>query len=402
MDDCEIVVENESMNRFVLIALLAACGSKVSNNAPCLSANPPPECSIACDPGGNDCPPGYYCGANGTCTADCTPGGNECADNQVCDATGHCVDTAPDADCPSVNFTATPTTPTVHLILDQSGSMTEDYGNTDRWNGLRNALIDPTNGVVTNLESKVIFGATLYSGVSRDVNGTQVGIAPCPRLISRPRALNNYTVIRDMLNAANPIEDTPTAESIDAIRADFAANPPMAGSPPIIVLATDGLPDTCADADPPNQTRQNAANAVTVTAAQNAFTAGIKLFFLFVGDAGQAGTHPQRMANAGMGLDPVSGTAPFYEATDPAALTAAFNQIIGGVLSCELDLDGNVDVSQAASGTVILNGVPLTYGTDWELVDSNTIRLLGGACTTLTTSASPTVTAEFPCGAVIL
>ena len=392
------------MNRFVLIALLVACGSKNNNTAPCESANPPAECTTACDPASQNCPPGYYCGDNGTCTADCTQGGNECPPEQTCDGTGHCVspDLTPDADCPSVNFTATQTIPTVHLLLDQSGSMVDPYGTTDRWNALRSALISST-GVVSKLRDKLIFGATMYSAVSQDDgNGRQVGVAPCPRLISRPRVANNFNPIRQMLMNASPIEDTPTAESIDAVVADFAANPPMAGSPPIIVLATDGLPDTCADADPPNTSRQNAANAVTVTAAQKAFTAGLPLYFLFVGDAGQAGTHPQRMANAGAGLDPVSGTATYYEATDPAALEAAFNQIIGGTLSCELDLDGNVDVSQASSGTVILNGVPLTYGTDWELVDMNTIRLLGASCQTLQSSASPTVTAEFPCGAVIL
>jgi hypothetical protein len=32
----------------------------------------------------------------------------------------------------------------------------------------------------------------------------------------------------------------------------------------------------------------------------------------------QAGTHPQQMANAGAGMDPVTGRAPFYVATDPA------------------------------------------------------------------------------------
>lgn len=297
---------------------------------------------------------------------------------------------------------AKPVIPTVHLLLDQSGSMTARYGNTDRWNAMRDALIDPTTGVVAALESKVVFGATMYSSRSQNVGGTQVGIAPCPSLTTASRALNNFSAIQQMLQSADPIEDTPTAPSIDAIRADFAANPPTAGSPPIIVLATDGLPDTCEDADPPNQTRQDAANAKTVEAAQAAFTAGIKLFFLFVGDAGQAGSHPQRMANAGVGEDPLTGTAPFYEATNPAQLTAAFNTIINGVLSCELDLDGNVDASQASSGVVLLNGSPLNYGTDWEMVDSNTIRLIGAACDTLKNSASPTVSAEFPCGAILL
>jgi len=393
------------MQRLLLLCLVVACGSKNPGTPPCESSNPPPSCSVACDPAAPDCPRGSYCSDSGTCTLDCTPGGDECGPDQQCTDDGHCIpiEVGPDANCPSVNFTATPTIPTVQLLLDQSGSMIDPYGTSgNRWDGLRYALIDPTDGVVRKLEQKVVFGVTLYSGVSQDQNGTQVGVAPCPRLISRGRQLNNYPAIKNLLQAQNPIEDTPTAESIDAVRADFAAKPPASGSPPIIVLATDGLPDTCADADPPNQTRQNAANAVTVTAAQNAYAAGIKLFFLFVGDAGQAGTHPQRMANAGAGQNVNTGTAPYYEATDPAALTAAFNQIIGGALSCDLDLDGNVDASQASSGTVILNGTPLSYPTDWTLVDSNTIRLLGAACTTLMNSAMPSVTAEFPCGAVIL
>lgn len=346
------------------------------------------------------CPVGFHCNDSGTCDAQCTLGGTDCPAGQVCDPTGNCVD---EFDCPSVNFTATPTTPTVQLLLDQSGSMTAAYGNTDRWNAMRDALIDPTNGVVAQLQSQVVFGATLYSSVSQDVNGTQMGVQPCPALTSTAsRALDNFTQVETLLNGAEPSEDTPTAESIDAIRMDFAANPPAAGSPPIIVLATDGLPDTCADADPPNQTRQDAANAVTVTAAQNAFTAGIRLFFLFVGDASQAGTHPQRMANAGAGQDPITGTATYYEANSPAALTDAFHSIINGVLSCDLDLDGNVDPAQADTGTVVLDGMTLTYGTDWDLVDSNTIRLLGSACSTLINASNPTVSANFPCGSVIL
>src|SRR5262249_24071801 len=153
-----------------------------------------------------------------------------------------------------------------------------------------------------------------------------VGTAPCPRLTSsaQGRALNNFTTIRDLLMSMNPIKETPTGESIDAVRADFAAHPPVAGSPPIIVLSTDGLPDTCADANPGDATAQTAANEVAVKAAQAAFTAGIKLFFLFVGDAGQTGDHPQRMANAGIGKDLATGNAPFFVATNPDELTAQF------------------------------------------------------------------------------
>jgi hypothetical protein len=351
------------------------------------------------------CPAGYHCAADGKCDALCTQAGNECGDGYTCTADGRCVSGGgsdgppPDTSCPAVHVTATPTTPTVELLLDQSSSMNDPYGGgLNRWQALREALIGST-GVVKALESKVVFGATLYSNRSHSENGRQVGNEPCPTLTSRPRALNNFPAIEQLLGAS-PIEDTPTPDSIDAVRMSFATNPPAQGSPPIIVLATDGLPDTCADADPPGS-RQGAANAQSVAAAQAAYAAGIKLFFLFVGDDA-AGTHPQEMANAGAGLDPATGQAPFYVATNPAELTAAFNTIIGGVLSCDLELNGQVDPADAPSGNVIVNGMNLTYGTDWTLdPDGRTIHLLGNACTMLKDTAASTVDATFPCGSVI-
>ena len=65
-------------------------------------------------------------------------------------------------------------------------------------------------------------------------------------------------------------------------------------------------------------------------------------------------------------------------------------------------ISGNVDPSQAANGTVLLNGNPLMYGTDWVLVGGNVIRLQGAACDSLKSSTNPVVTASFPCGTVIL
>ncbi|MGH9888971.1 MAG: hypothetical protein ACREBE_25785, partial [bacterium] len=234
-------------------------------------------------------------------------------------------------------------------MLDQSGSMDANYGpGVNRWEAMRSALIDPTNGVVPKLAGQVIFGATLYTSTSQKVNGRDVGRAPCPTLNSaHPRRVNNFAAIQQLFQGQDPVDDTPTAESIDAIRADFAANPPADGSPKIIVLATDGLPDTCADADPQNAmpedpSRQAAINDITVRAAQNAFSAGIKVFFLFVGDD-EAGDHPQRMANAGAGLDPATGRAAFFVATNPTELTQQFNTIIGAVVSCDLRLDSALD-----------------------------------------------------------
>jgi hypothetical protein len=401
------------MKRAVLLGLVlvvTACGNKAFQSLCANQVPPPAACATACDPSPgalNSCPAGYHCSADGKCDTLCTPTGNQCGDGYSCTLDGYCQsggngsnEPPPvDASCPAVHFAATKTTPTVELLLDQSGSMTAAYGNTTRWQALRNALIDPATGVVKTLQSQVVFGAALYSAKSNN----NVNIPPCPALITQPRALNNFTAIQTLLNSNNPNQDTPTAASIDAIRADFAVNKPAAGSPPIIVLATDGLPDTCTNPNPANQTEQDAANAVTVTAAQAAYTAGIRLFFLFVGDAAQAGTHPQRMANAGAGKDPVTGTEKYYVATNPAELTAAFNTIIGGVVSCDLKLSGRVDATAGQAGDVRLNGAPLTYGTDWTLdADGVTIHLINTACTTLKTTANPVVDATFACGAVIL
>ena len=72
------------------------------------------------------------------------------------------------------------------------------------------------------------------------------------------------------------------------------------------------------------------------------------------------------------------------------------------MLSCDLKLNGQVSAADAPKGTVIVNGMTLTYGTDWTLdPDGVTIHLLGNACTMLKTVAASTVDATFPCGSVI-
>ena len=393
-----------------LCLAVTACGNKAFQSLCDNQVPPPPGCGTPCDPtpgATNSCPAGYHCSADGKCDAQCTPTGGQCGDGYSCSSDGFCQSgpgstgsNEPDANCPAIHFAPTRTIPTVELLLDQSLSMNDPYGATTRWQAMRSALIDPTNGVVKKLESQVVFGMTLYSAVSN--NNTNV--PPCPRLTTQARALNNFSAISGVLSAANPIQDTPTAPSIDAVRASFAAKPPAQGSPPIIVLATDGLPDTCEVPNPANGTQQGAANTVTETAAQAAYAAGIKLFFLFVGTATtQVTTHAQRMANAGAGKDLATGTAPYYVATDPAALVAAFNQIIGGVVSCDLKLTGGtVDPAGAASGSVTVNGGALVYGTEWTLdPDGVTIHILGAACTALKASANPVVDAAFACGSVI-
>jgi hypothetical protein len=284
--------------------------------------------------------------------------------------------------CASVSFTATQVIPSIQLLIDRSGSMAEllPGTNTSRYAAMRDALVG-TTGVVAELQAKARFGASLYTSD-----------ATCPRLYNTgARDLMNFQQVKTLIESQQPQGNTPTPGAIDQAVALFAANPPPMGSPPIIVLATDGLPNSCSGGDTQNE---------SVQAAKNAYTAGIRTFIL--GIDGLSTTFLQNMANAGTGVTAGMPNSPYYTANSPASLKAAFQQIIGGVVSCELALNGTIDPAQAANGTVSLNGSPLQHGTDWEAINSTTIRLIGGACDTLKNSTNPTVSASFPCGAVIL
>ena len=385
---------------FVLVAglVVVACGGNSGGPGPCEADPNLPECLQACDPlpgAPNTCPTGFHCAPDGTCDAQCTQGGSECGSGRSCTIDGECVDDGndanlgPDADCPDVTFTAEQVIPTVQLLLDRSGSMSTSYGGTTRYDAMHDALVgnDGLGGVVGDYQASVYFGATLYTGSD----------AVCTDLVSNAtgRQLNNLTSIQQVIDANGPSNDTPTGESLRDTYMEMIANPPPAGSPPIIVLATDGEPDTCADGDD-----EVTGRMYSIQHAQAAFAAGIRVFVLSVGtDVGNA--HLQKVANAGAGQDPDTGTAPYYVATSPAALAAAFDAIIGGVASCDLVLDGDITVSQAEAGTVLLNGSPLMYGTDWTLVGMNTIHLEPGACEILQSTSNPTVTGTFPCGSII-
>lgn len=386
-----------------------ACGNTPDLDGPCAGDSIAPECMVGCapPPADNTCPFGFHCNAVGTCDAFCSQGSNECGAGRVCGPTGYCdpiegYDAAPgpDADCPSVDFTPEQTIPTVQLLVDQSGSMLDPVGSGTRWDSVVTALFDPAGGVVTNLQSQVYFGLSTY------VNSNAPGFPPgnlgvCPDVHSTStRVLNNATAMQQVMTDNQPfgtgIGGTPTAPSVDAVVADFAANPPMVGSPPVIVLATDGQPFTC-----PNNQDSGQAQLEVVAAAQAAFTAGIRLFILAVGD-GVNIDHQQKVANAGAGQDPDTGNAPLFRAETPADLTTAFGTIINSVQSCQLEIDGQIDPAQAGTGTVRLNGFPLMFGTDWIAVDGDTLELIGQACIDLKSTTSPNVTANFPCGAVII
>jgi von Willebrand factor type A domain len=383
------------LSAIVFVAGFAACSPKAPNQSSvCTDTLPvPAACMQQCNaqPGApNTCPAGFHCSPDGTCDAACTPNGNECGDGYTCTSDGNCQSTGsdmqptgPDAACPAVHFTPTRVTPSIELLLDRSGSMDTAFGtNGDtRFTALVAGLTGTGGAVVAN-QANAYFGVAMFAADQ----------TPCLTLTgyTAPRAINNAATISSLITNHPPNGgNTPTASAVTQITADFALNPPPAGSPPIILLATDGEPNSC-----DGSTATEPGDSIAAVTA--AYALGIKTYI--IGLAGLETTYLQEIANAGTG-----GTnAPYYTADNPAQLTAAFNTIINGALSCDLTLTAMIDPSQAQSGTLVVNGVTLTYGTDWTLESNGTtIQLLGAACTSLESTANPTIDASFPCGAVL-
>jgi hypothetical protein len=101
----------------------------------------------------------------------------------------------------------------------------------------------------------------------------------------------------------------------------------------------------------------------------------------------------------------VSGTAEVYYPEDTATLTSTLETLIGAELSCDLKLEGKgVKQGLECTGTVKFNGADLECnGPDgFALLDSFTIQLKGSTCETFKSSVDSSISANFPCDAIIV
>lgn len=401
---------------FVLVGTFSAasCGSSGDGEnrggtggtgrgpTPCESFSPPPTgCGEVC-PSGSDseCQLGTFCN-DGVCSAQCTTA-EGCGANEECNVRGRCAavlggggsggtgNTGGD-NCQSVMVTPTRSIPNVMFLVDQSSSM-----RGSRWEDAHAAV----TGTVSSLESIVRFGLTTYTADD--------GAPPCPELPTQVDfALDNSSAISAKYPMTYPRSgdwDTPTGESIDALVASIEVSLPPAEGPTIIVLATDGEPNTCAD--PHNQT--TAAKNLSVEAAARAHDSGFDLFVLSVGN-GVSDAHLQEMANVGVGLatDGSEGNAQYWRGNDAQSLEEAFTTIISDSISCDIQIDKPFDDETKAcndpESDVRLNGNPLSCPSEWEPSPDadDFIRLSGSACTEFK-SGQATFTAEFPCGSIVV
>ncbi len=272
-------------------------------------------------------------------------------------------------ECPELDVTLEPQTPTIQVVLDRSGSMNQDFDGQPRWVAMRNTLVDPANGVISQLEADIRFGLSMYT-----TDG-----ATCPVIDTHPPSLNAAEDIRMLIDGTAPGSETPTGESL-MVALQTVLDDPFEGDK-FLVLATDGEPDTCAVPNPQTDQEIAMARGAAVDAVVAAYDAGVRTFVISVGTQ-IAAEHLQDLANAGVGNGPNDPDAQFYQALDQASLVAAFNDIISGVRECKLDLDKPLTSELAPSCQVTINDMVVPYDdpNGWELDGETTIELLGTAC----------------------
>jgi hypothetical protein len=320
-----------------------------------------------------DCPSGDVCNLDGECVTISAPPATP-------DAGAPTPPDAPGTECEPRALSLAPLVPSIHFVLDQSGTMNNNFGGVSRYRAMRDALVG-TGGAIVDNQDAVAFGITLYTSHN--------GGSTCPILQNEERRLGNAAAITTRLDDNGPDGDNPLAETLNRVTSDFAIAPAAPGAPAIIVVATDGVADTCTDSD------DGSGAAGSIVAAGEAFAAGVEVVMVSIGTGVEAG-YLQDIANAGAGITPderVSAT--FFVAGNPAALTTAFGRIVRDA-RCRLDTRA-LSAAELSAAAMSLDGEPLVEGTDWIRLDDGTVALLGAACDALLASAAPAVTANLDC-----
>jgi hypothetical protein len=356
--------------------------------------------------------------------------------------------------CRQEQYQFVPKTPTVFLLVDQSGSMfgcrtnggamsatakeCANHADTS-WYPLRDGVLQ----VVQQLGAQVRFGFAAFTG--------EVGDAVCPQLSPVAPALDNSTAIAAKYNALLPPRkgETPTRNALASVGTLLMAD--QAPGEKFILFVTDGQPDYCDDGNPlcppdsvvgelqtlakaglrtlvfgissPLTTISDAvllafANAgasqpvVAPSADLNAFFDQCNGVAGWNADFTQTGKQAVRGNTIGTYTPGGGGTATVYkpDITNQAALVNAISAALSGVKSCVFDL-GNlngkaitVDLNQLPKAHVLIMGtdVPLNDTNGWRMNNATQLELTGTACETWRKPENTTIDFQFPCEIIVI
>ncbi len=276
--------------------------------------------------------------------------------------------------CGAMEFALQRIPPNVMLVLDRSGSMDNSIGGgstTTKWTDLKNAVAS----LVTSYDSEMRLGAAIFSS---DGNCAASNI-------DVPLAASAGSTIEQKLAAQGPNGNTPTAFAFDTVIAKGMVNDPTRAN--YVVLATDGEPN-CTDTDVTSR----------ITKLYNQ-TPSVKTFVIGIGD-GTASNPTLLNSWADAGHTARTGTTHYYQTSSPTDLKAAFDAIVGGIVSCDFKMmqsapDPNL-VRVTENGTVLSPSPTNGYTFD---PTTSTVSLHGTACDTLRANPSTQVGVVYGCPA---
>jgi hypothetical protein len=348
-----------------------------------------------------------------------------------------------------------PKTPTVFLLVDQSGSMFQcrtqggaksatanecaDHADTS-WYPLRDGVLQ----VVMDLGKQVRFGFSSFTG--------EQGDAMCPTLDPVLPALDDAAAIAARYNALKPPRkgETPTkAAFVQA--ADILTKDTQAPGEKFILFVTDGQPDYCDDGNelcPPDsvvgelQTLSKANLHTIVFGISSPLTtisdsvlqafanagAGQPVAYLnadvnaiydqcagvpgWAADFAATGKPAMRPSTIGS-YAPTGGTATVFkpDLTNQSALVNEISNALSGVKSCVFDLSDptngkpiTVDTTQLDKAHVLIMGteVPLDATNGWHMTSDTQLELSGAACDTWRKPENTMIDFQFPCQIIIV
>jgi hypothetical protein len=276
--------------------------------------------------------------------------------------------------CGAMEFALQRIPPNVMLVIDRSGSMGQSIGGgsaTTKWDDLKGAV----SNLVTNYNSMMQLGAAIFSS---DGNCAAANI-------DVPLASMAGSNVMTKLNAQGPNGNTPTAAALDTVIAKGMLTDKTRGN--YVVLATDGQPN-CTDTDVTKR----------VDALYNA-TPSVKTYVIGMGD-GTASNPTLLNAWADAGHTARTGATHYYQTSSPTELKAAFDAIVGGLVSCDFKMmqaAPDPSLVRVTENGAVLSPSP-TNGYSFD-PSTNTVTLHGPACDMLKANASTKVGVLYGCPA---
>jgi hypothetical protein len=353
--------------------------------------------------------------------------------------------TGMDGGCYQATETFLPTTPTVFVLVDRSGSefMNSTTGN---YFTLRAATLQ----VIQMLQSQIRFGLGVFHG--------DHGTGACvPDFETVPIGMNNYDQIAAKYNSLGmPTTgkiDTPCFAVMPMVKKALTDDAAVSDGPKYMLFVTDGETDFCDDgeavcptdavtwaiqdmyaATPPIGTLviglPSSMNTITATALQNFANAGAgQLPTIPQPNSGQVftgmnlyndcfnGEPPWKTAWMGLGKAALTPMATYGTPTMNAqvftpsavsqqALADQISAALQTVKSCTFDLAAEkikVDLTQLGKAGVTIQGqsIPLSDTNGWHMLNDTQLELTGSACTTWKNPNTDTIHFDFPCDIII-